>query len=124
MLTTITITPKVFSRIQAMWICQNCTSTLLFTYVLMHRILDAGCGSGRDSLAFMNMGYDVDAFDASIEMVKLARTLTGIKVSLNLFENFICKHKYDGIWCCASLLHVPYSDLSQTIATLKQSLSC
>ena len=31
-------------------------------------ILDAGCGSGRDAKAFKEMGYEVSAFDASIEL--------------------------------------------------------
>ncbi len=41
-------------------------------------ILDAGCGSGRDSKAFLERGYTVSAFDASQEMVKLASDYTGL----------------------------------------------
>ena len=37
-------------------------------------ILDAGCGSGRDSKAFLERGYRVSAFDASEKLVALART--------------------------------------------------
>src|SRR3712207_7267921 len=33
------------------------------------RILDAGCGTGRDALAFVQRGFEVVAFDASAEMV-------------------------------------------------------
>lgn len=36
------------------------------------RILDLGCGSGRDSLAFVNSGSVVDAVDGSEAMVKAA----------------------------------------------------
>ena len=43
-------------------------------------VLDAGSGSGRDSKAFLDMGYKVDAFDASSEMVKRASEYTGLDV--------------------------------------------
>ena len=39
------------------------------------RILDAGCGSGRDSRAFKHHGYSVVAIDASREMCRLASEL-------------------------------------------------
>ena len=44
------------------------------------RILDAGCGSGRDSLAFLKRGFDVVPIDASTEMVRTAKELTGLDV--------------------------------------------
>ena len=40
------------------------------------KILDAGCGSGRDIKAFSKLGYQVTAFDASIEMVLKAKSLS------------------------------------------------
>ena len=43
-------------------------------------ILDAGCGSGRDTLAFLSAGYQVDAFDASDEICRIASQKTGIPV--------------------------------------------
>ena len=49
-------------------------------------ILDAGCGSGRDSKAFLDMGYQVEAFDASSEMVKRASKHTGLGVKHAVFE--------------------------------------
>ena len=36
-------------------------------------ILDLGCGSGRDSLAFYEQGFDVTPLDASEEMCKAGR---------------------------------------------------
>ena len=50
--------------------------------------LDAGCGSGRDSLAFMNKGYQVSAFDGSKRMTKRASSLTGLPVKHSLFLDF------------------------------------
>lgn len=85
-------------------------------------ILDAGCGSGRDSKAFINMGYQVEAFDASSEMVERASNLTGLEVALMRFEDVSAIDKYDAIWSCASLLHVPQQELISVMNKLAQSL--
>lgn len=70
------------------------------------RILDAGCGSGRDSLHFLGQGYKVHAFDASAEMVKLSSELTGLAVQHTTFEDMKTDTLFNGIWASASLLHV------------------
>lgn len=73
------------------------------------RILDAGCGVGRDALAFSKRGYEVVAFDGSEEMVRLTRERVGghTPVHLMRFEEMAWHNEFDGIWACASLLHVP-----------------
>jgi len=87
-----------------------------------NRILDAGCGSGRDIIAFKAMGYDVEAFDLSPEMAKIATGNSGVNVSVNSFQNFVTDDPFDGIWCCASLLHVPLSELNSAINNLSKAL--
>ena len=42
------------------------------------RILDFGCGSGRDSLHFLSHGYEVEAWDGSEVMCRLASAYTGL----------------------------------------------
>ncbi|MEM8669173.1 MAG: class I SAM-dependent methyltransferase [Planctomycetota bacterium] len=71
------------------------------------RILDAGCGSGRDTRAFMDRGYDVVAFDGSKEMTQQAERLIGEPVQQCLFQEMRFENEFDGVWCCAALLHVP-----------------
>src|ERR1039458_7522672 len=74
-------------------------------------ILDAGCGSGRDTLNFLRRGYVVTAFDASKPLVELASRLTGQEM-LNLrFDEIEFDRTFDGIWACASLLHVARHDI-------------
>ncbi len=85
-------------------------------------ILDAGCGSGRDSKAFMDMGYQVNAFDASSELVARASSYTGLDVKLTTFDDVTEVNKYDAIWCCASLLHVPETELPNTLTKLAIAL--
>lgn len=86
------------------------------------RILDAGCGSGRDAKAFREMGYEVEAFDASAELVELARQHTGLPVKQMRFEDVTEVERYDGIWCCASLLHVPLAELPGVMTQLSEAL--
>lgn len=85
-------------------------------------ILDAGCGSGRDTKAFLDMGYNVEAFDASSELVSRASKYTGIEVRNGLFDDVDEVEKYDAIWCCASLLHVPEIELPETLKKLANTL--
>jgi 2-polyprenyl-3-methyl-5-hydroxy-6-metoxy-1,4-benzoquinol methylase len=88
------------------------------------RILDAGCGVGRDALAFAERGYEVVAFDASEAMVQLARRRVGNRaaVCLKRFHDLNWQNEFDGIWACASLLHVPKPCFTDTALRLTTSL--
>lgn len=85
-------------------------------------ILDAGCGSGRDTKAFAEMGYRVEAFDASSEMVARAARYSGLPVHQRSFTDISETARYDGIWCCASLLHVPGDELPGVMQRLATAL--
>ncbi len=86
------------------------------------RILDAGCGSGRDSKAFISIGYEVVAFDASEEMCKRASSYIGIEVLNIRFEEISFKNEFDGIWACASLLHAPINELPEILEKMHAAL--
>lgn len=86
------------------------------------KILDAGCGSGRDSLYFIKHGYKVVSIDASEEMVRLSSKLTGQQTLLMKFEDVDFKDEFDGIWACASLLHVPKAKIKSVMTKLAQAL--
>lgn len=74
-------------------------------------VLDLGCGTGRDSLTLQNLGYSVVSVDASEEMCIIASKLLGHEICNSTFEAFSTSIKFDGIWACASLLHVEKSKL-------------
>lgn len=76
-------------------------------------VLDAGCGSGRDTKYFLDKGYSVDAFDASEELVKRASEYTGIEVNQMFFQDLDVIDTYDGVWACASLLHVSKNEIHE-----------
>ena len=75
------------------------------------RILDFGCGSGRDTKYFLEKGYEVDAVDGSEELCKAASKYTGIQVRQMLFQELVELNRYDGIWACSSILHLSKDEL-------------
>ena len=85
-------------------------------------ILDAGCGSGRDSLVFKQRGYTVQAFDASEAMVESTRSLAQVPVRKLTFQEMDYDQEFDGIWACASLLHVPKQELGKVFSLLAKAL--
>ncbi len=86
------------------------------------RILDAGCGSGRDTAFFLRRGYDVSAFDASAALCRLSTGLTGVLTRQLRFQEFGEIEQYDGVWASASLLHVPSVELPDCISRLVRAL--
>ena len=85
-------------------------------------ILDLGCGSGRDSRAFLAQGYRVTAIDGSIELCKIASEQLGHPVRCQRFEELDDEAIYDGVWACASLLHLPTPVLKDTIYRVERAL--
>ncbi len=86
------------------------------------RILDAGSGSGRDALAFRLSGHNVAAFDASPAMVAATQAHASVPTRLMQFEDYAWEHPFEGIWACASLLHVAEADLAGVIDRLAAHL--
>jgi SAM-dependent methyltransferase len=86
------------------------------------KILDLGCGSGRDALYFKNLGFEVDAADGSAEMVKQAAEWTGLPVRQMDFSELDARQEYQGIWACASLLHCRREELDAIIEKMLDAL--
>lgn len=87
-------------------------------------ILDFGCGSGRDSKVFMNLGYNVEAIDGSIEICKITSDILGIPVKCVNFYDFNEINKYDGIYACSSILHIPFADTPIILNKVYDALKC
>ena len=86
------------------------------------RILDAGCGSGRDSLAFARLGFRVTPMEASAKLAALASAHTGLPVEVMTFDQIAWREEFDGVWACASLLHVPRAVLPAAVTRLRNAL--
>lgn len=85
-------------------------------------ILDFGCGSGRDTKYFLSQGYQVEALDGSAELCRLAGEYTGVKVKNLLFHELAEIERYDGIWACSSILHLPPYELADVMRKMVTAL--
>ena len=85
-------------------------------------ILDAGCGSGRDAKAFLDAGYQVTALDASEKICEEAGKLLKQEVLCIEFKELQFQQKFNGIWACASLLHVSYTEIDGVLKRLWDAL--
>lgn len=85
-------------------------------------ILDFGCGSGRDAKYFLERGFQVTAVDGSVELCKFASVHTGLKVEQMYFQDLNAVDVYDGIWACASILHLPYGELADVLGKMVRAV--
>lgn len=85
-------------------------------------ILDFGCGSGRDSKYFLERGYRVDAVDGSEEICKITKEYVKIEVKKMLFSELSFVNKYEGIWACSSILHLPKNELQDVLYKMTRAL--
>lgn len=85
-------------------------------------ILDLGCGSGRDTLAFIKKGYNVNAIDYSEALVNKTSELTGINIRHQSFYELDDIDQYDGVWACASLLHCERNRLPDVLKRILNAL--
>ena len=86
------------------------------------RVLDLGCGSGRDAKRFAEAGFAVDAVDGSPELCRIAAEFTGLPVRCMRFEELSAVAEYDGIWACSSILHVPSAQLPALLTSMAVAL--
>jgi SAM-dependent methyltransferase len=86
------------------------------------KVLDLGCGTGRDTQAILAAGFDVTAIDGSAEMAAEARKRTGLPVLVMLFEELSFDREFDGVWASASLLHVPRAGLPDVLRRVHTAL--
>ena len=85
-------------------------------------ILDFGCGSGRDTKEFIKAGYRVEAIDGSAELCAKASEYTGIQVRKMQFNELEAQDTYDGVWACASILHLPTAQLADVLKRIEAAL--
>ncbi len=78
-------------------------------------ILDFGCGSGRDIKYFRSKGFRAEGIDGSDEMCYRASIYTETKVRKMLFQDLSDIASFDGIWACASVLHLDSQELRQVL---------
>ena len=85
-------------------------------------IMDLGCGSGRDVKWFRDHGYDAHGLDASEQLIKIAQDKLNIPVEVGNIENWVADKTFDGIWCCASLMHLDDNSFDRFLSNLRHNL--
>jgi len=90
------------------------------------RILDFGCGPGRDLKVFSDLGYEAIGLEGAERFVEFARQYSGCEVWHQDFLSLELPSEYfDGIFANAALFHVPSQELPRVLkelwATLKPS---
>jgi ubiquinone/menaquinone biosynthesis C-methylase UbiE len=79
-------------------------------------IADIGCGHGRDTAWLERTNRLVIGFDLSFQMLLQAKTITrGNLVQMDMQHPAVPSASFDGIWCCASLLHLPKLQAATTL---------
>ena len=85
-------------------------------------VLDLGCGSGRDTLLLEEYGFYVTPMDGSEEMCKLAEVNTDKEVLQMTYDEMEFDDVFDGIWACASLIHLTEDEMRKVMKKLVQAL--
>lgn len=86
------------------------------------KILDLGCGSGRDALAFTKAGFRVTAIDSAPEMCRLASEKTGLNIQCQDFRDINFQSEFDGVWACASLVHLTSDEVEAMFTRINKAL--
>lgn len=85
-------------------------------------VLDLGCGSGRDAKVLMENNFEVTLLDASSELAELADIYTGVEPLVMDMREIDFDSVFEGIWACASLLHLPKDDMPDMLRKLCDAL--
>ncbi len=86
------------------------------------RVLELGCGGGRDAKAMIDAGHQVDPTDGSPSIARQAESLLQIPVRVMQFEDLSADAEYDAVWANASLLHVPRAALPEVLSKVRAAL--
>lgn len=86
------------------------------------RVLDLGCGPGHYARRMAEAGLTVDAMDASLAMIEMAKRQKGVSAKLGRFEDLIAEDLYDGIWAYFSLLHAKRADMPAHLCSISRAL--
>lgn len=105
----------------------SCDMDLLYSFFEEHlpkhgTILDLGFGSGRDSLYFRKKGYEVYGVDPTISFCQHLKDLGFVYVYPLKAQDMDFHNQFDGIWACASLLHVPSRELNMVFQKCSEAL--
>ena len=86
------------------------------------RILELGCGGGRDSARIVERGFDLDATDGTPAMVTKANERFDVGARVMRFDELDAHEAYNAVWAHACLLHVARADLPAVLSAIYRAL--
>jgi len=101
----------------------TCVQNLLLqTFKKKNRLLEIGCGSGRDASFMFKNGFDVIAIDGSENMINEAKKIHP-EISNFLYTKVLpheleFETKFDGIYSIATLMHLSFEDVKLTLTKI------
>ena len=87
------------------------------------KILDVGSGSGRDACYFQKQGYQVTALEPSKNLGREIRKVFSGEIVCSDIQSYQPMERYDGIWACASLIHLQEEVVLQFFEKIDQYLN-
>ena len=88
-----------------------------------YRILDFGCGPGRDLKALKELGHEAIGLEGGGRFVELATEYSGCEVWQQDFLHLnLPPHHFDGVFANAALFHVPSQELPRVLKELAATL--
>ena len=105
-------------------VTQNYAALLdALTFSAPLRLLDFGCGPGRDLLALTALGQIVTGLDGSPVFAEMARVQSGcVVLQQNFLELALGEQQFEGVFANASLFHVPRAELGRVLGELFRAL--
>ncbi|WP_284125822.1 class I SAM-dependent methyltransferase [Parerythrobacter aestuarii] len=86
------------------------------------RVLELGCGGGRDSARIRERGFDLDATDGTPAMVRKANERFDVGARVMRFEELDVEAEYEAVWAHACLLHASRADLPVFLSAICRAL--
>lgn len=87
------------------------------------KILDVGSGSGRDVCYFQKQGYQATALEPSKNLCREIRKVFSGEIVCSDIQNYRPAERYDGIWACASLIHLQEEEVLQFFERIDRYLN-
>lgn len=88
-----------------------------------HTLLDIGCGPGRDLKYFSSLNISVTGLEPSPTLAHFARKYSNVEVIEQTVQALDIENVFDGVWACASLLHVPSNELEQAFTNIARHVN-
>ncbi len=88
------------------------------------KVLDIGCGNGRDTKYMSEKGFDVTGIDLSSNMLKIAEKFAPKAkfYRMDMRKIGFKDKSFDGLWALSSFMHIPKSQAYQTLEEFRRVL--